>query len=280
MPLKFYSLVIIIAFAVFTSCRNTQNDSVAQELVWSDEFNYEGAPDTTRWQYSLGNGCPSLCGWGNNELEYYTDYDENVRVGEGKLIIQAKYNPNDSLKKYTSAKLITKGKGDWKYGYIEVKAKLPEGVGTWPAIWMMPTVSKYGGWPKSGEIDIMEHVGFDQGNVLGTVHTGAFNHVIGTQQTDTIHIADASNAFHVYAIDWTPEKIDFIADGVVYNTFQNNGGDTDNWPYDEKFYLILNLAVGGNWGGKKGVDNSIWPQQMEVDYVRVYKHPEWHSNND
>lgn len=241
-----------------------------RRLVWADEFEEDGPPDTTRWNYDLGDGCPDICGWGNNELQYYTKRPENVRVEDGRLIIEAHREPYEG-KEYTSTRLVSRKKGDWKYGYIEARAKLPQGTGTWPAIWMLPTDWKYGGWPASGEIDIMEHVGYKQGRVFGTVHTKAFNHGIGTQKGDSIPVGDVHQAFHVYAIDWSPEKIDFLVDGEVYHTFTNEGTGYEAWPFDTPFHLLMNIAVGGNWGGAEGVDEKIWPQRMEVDYVRVYQ---------
>jgi beta-glucanase (GH16 family) len=250
------------------SAQATEADS--RKLVWADEFEQEGAPDTSRWAYDLGDGCPDICGWGNNELQYYTQRTENVRIEGGKLIIEAHQEPYKG-KEYTSTRLVSRKKGDWKYGYIETRAKLPQGTGTWPAIWMLPTDWQYGGWPASGEIDIMEHVGYNQSMVYGTVHTQAFNHGIGTQKGDSIVVADAHEQFHIYAIDWSPEKIDFLVDGEVFNTFTNEGTGYEAWPFDQPFHLLLNLAVGGNWGGAKGIDEDIWPQRMEVDYVRVYQ---------
>lgn len=267
---------LFILLAVITGCAEGPTDNEQQTsnsekvLVWSDEFNYEGEPNPEKWGYDLGDGCPTLCGWGNNEQQTYTKNIENVRVKDGNLIIEAHKMKNDS-NKFTSARLLTKNTGDWKYGYIEVRAKLPEGKGTWPAIWMLPTEWEYGNWPKSGEIDIMEHVGYDHGNIHGTVHTEAFNHIKGTQKGDSIIIDSASDEFHTYAINWTPEKIEFLVDGEIYNTFRNNDQGPEAWPFDKPFHLILNIAVGGNWGGKHGIDHSVWPQKMVVDYVRVYK---------
>jgi len=268
-----YTLLLTGGVALFSACQSQEEKptDIDRELVWSDEFEKSGKPDTNKWGYDLGDGCPTLCGWGNNELQVYTDEESNARIEDGRLIIEARKNRKDSVRKYTSARLITKHKGDWKYGYVEVKAKLPEGKGTWPAIWMLPTDWKYGDWPGSGEIDIMEHVGYDQGNVHGTVHTEAFNHVKGTQKGDSIVLETVSDQFHTYAINWTPDQIEFLVDNEVYNTFSNNGNGHKAWPFDQPFHLILNIAVGGNWGGRNGIDESIWPQRMEVDYVRIYK---------
>lgn len=267
--------------AGLASCANNEKAQLAEtateagnrRLVWADEFEQEGAPDSSRWTYDLGDGCPDICGWGNNELQYYTQRPENVRIEDGRLIIEAHREPYEG-KEYTSTRLVSRQKGDWKYGYIEARAKLPQGTGTWPAIWMLPTDWQYGGWPASGEIDIMEHVGYNPERVYGTVHTKAFNHAIGTQKGDSTEVVDAHHKFHVYAIDWSPEKIDFLVDGEVYHTFLNEGTGYEAWPFDQPFHLLMNLAVGGNWGGAKGVDEEIWPQRMEVDYVRVYQQTE------
>lgn len=243
----------------------------AWTLVWSDEFDKPGAPDETKWGYNLGDGCPDVCGWGNNELEYYTNDPKNVRIADGRLIIEAHKEARGG-KAYTSTRIVSKGKGDWLYGRIETKAKLPKGRGTWPAIWMLPTDWAYGGWPESGEIDIMEHVGFNPGVVHGTIHTGKYNHVKGTQVGKQVQVPDFDTNFHVYAIEWGANKIDFFVDDNLYLTINRNPSDDFNgWPFDKRFHLIMNVAVGGNWGGQQGVDEAIWPQRMEVDYVRVYQ---------
>jgi beta-glucanase (GH16 family) len=185
-------------------------------LVWADEFNYNGLPDPKKWGYDVGGH-----GWGNQELQYYTERrKENARVENGLLIIEAR---RDSWQghEYTSARLVTKGKGDWTYGRIEVKAKLPSGRGTWPAIWMLPTGYEYGGWPSSGEIDIMEHVGFDPDIVHASVHTKAYNHKINTQKTAKIKVDNARSEFNVYAVEWTPEEIRGYVNETPYFTFRN-----------------------------------------------------------
>ncbi len=244
------------------------------KLVWSDEFNYNGLPDSTRWGYDNGNGCPDICGWGNNELQYYTTRrPENARVENGHLVIEARKELFSGMK-YTSARLVSKNKGDWKYGRFEIKAILPAGRGMWPAIWMLPTKWEYGGWPHSGEIDIMENVGYWPDSAFGTVHTGAYNGMKGTQKTKGVSRNDLSTAFHVYAVEWTAESISFSIDDHIYNVFNNEHTNTESWPFDKAFYLLLNIAVGGDWGGKHGVDDTIFPQQMKIDYVRVYQHTE------
>jgi beta-glucanase (GH16 family) len=251
--------MVLLSLLAFVACQ--------PKLVWSDEFDYTGIPDTTKWNYDLGGNN----GWGNNELQVYTRLLQNIRVDQGNLIIEAH---NDSIegKAFSSARIVSKGKGDWLYGKIEVRAKLPYGRGTWPAIWMLPTDWEYGGWPTSGEIDIMEHVGFNQGSVHGTIHTASYNHIKHTEKSGLVSIPDAADNFHVYAINWTKDKIEFFVDNTLYYTAQKSKNDTfKEWPFDKKFHLLMNIAVGGNWGGKEGVDKSVWPQKMEIDYVRVYQ---------
>jgi beta-glucanase (GH16 family) len=256
-------LALTAAFLSTTILLSAQH-SKDWKLVWADEFNYTGKPDTTKWGYDIGGA-----GWGNNELQYYTSDAANASVQKGSLWITArKEKKNDN--QYTSARLRTKGKGDWIYGRIEVKAKLPKGRGLWPAIWMLPTDWEYGGWPASGEIDIMEHVGFMPDSVFGTVHTQAFNHVIHTQVTKALYVSKPYTQYHIYAIEWSKEQIDFYIDDKRYSSFRNSGKGADQWPFDKQFHLLLNIAVGGGWGGQKGVDETIFPQSMEVDYVRVF----------
>jgi beta-glucanase (GH16 family) len=234
-------------------------------LVWSDEFNKDGLPDQSKWNYDTGGH-----GWGNHELEYYTfQRKENARIANGHLIIEARKEAYKNMN-YTSARLVTKGKADWTYGKFEIRAKLPKGRGTWPAIWMLGSKTPLK-WPDDGEIDIMEHVGFHQGFIHGSIHCKAYNHVMRTQRTDTIEVKDCSEAFHVYGLEWTPEQISVSVDGKTYFTFKNEHDGRDKWPWDEPEHLLLNVAVGGDWGGTKGVDESIWPQQMLIDYVRVYQ---------
>lgn len=236
------------------------------QLTWSDEFNYSGLPDNTKWKFETGGH-----GWGNHELQYYTENDtSNALVKNGLLHITAQKKQFDK-NNYTSAKLITRGKKLFQYGRIEVRAKLPPGRGTWPAIWMLGDNIDKVDWPDCGEIDIMEHVGYMKDSVFGSVHTKSFNHVIGTQTTKGIFISDPYTAFHTYAIEWTPEKISFFFDDKHYLDFFNQHKTSAEWPFDAPFYLILNLAIGGDWGGQQGVDDSIFPATMYVDYVRVFE---------
>lgn len=236
------------------------------KLAWSDEFNYNGLPDNSKWTYDVGGS-----GFGNNELQYYTREDTlNAVVRNGLLRITARKQETDG-KSYTSARLLTKDKSEFKYGKIEVRAKLPRGKGTWPAIWMLGKNISEAGWPKCGEIDIMEHVGYEKDSIFGTIHSKSYNHTIGTQKVKAIFIDKPYDDFHVFSIEWTPDKIDFLMDNKVYNHIVNEHKTANEWPFDQPFFLILNLAIGGNWGGKYGVDDSIFPAVFEVDYVRVFK---------
>lgn len=273
-------LLIILSGVFFFACQNSKQEKLSEQfetistptgkwqLVWNDEFDYIGLPDSTKWSYDTdGNSW----GWGNNEAQYYTANDSsNAFVNDGLLTITAKI---DSMggKKYTSARLITKDKGDWLYGRFEIKAKLPTGLGTWPAIWMLSTDWEYGGWPASGEIDIMENVGFIPDTIIGTVHTESYNHMIGTQKTDSIFIPTNSTDFHVYSLEWEQSEIRVFVDNAHYFTFNNEGKSIKEWPFNKRFHLLLNLAIGGNWGGQKGVDDSLFPHRFYIDYVRVYQ---------
>ena len=243
-------------------------DKGGWKLIWSEEFDYTGFPDSTKWSYDTeGN----VYQWGNNEAQYYTSgRKENAWVSDGVLRITALKEPMEG-RSYTSARLITKGKGDWLYGRFEIRAKLPTGRGTWPAIWMLPTDWEYGDWPKSGEIDIMENVGYDPDTIVGSSLTEKYNHAIGTQKNAKIACPDCYKAFHVYALEWEEDEYRLYVDDQLYFTFKNEGTGYEVWPYDKRFHILLNLAIGGNWGGQKGIDDSLFPHVFEIDYVRVYK---------
>ncbi|HSU54179.1 MAG TPA: glycoside hydrolase family 16 protein [Candidatus Dormibacteraeota bacterium] len=253
------------------------------KLVWSDEFDKPGAPDPAKWDYEEGFVR-------NNEAQYYTrERRENARVENGMLIIEARheqfknprFDPNAQGKgaskrsrefaNYTSASLTTRGKASWTYGRIEVRAKLPDARGTWPAIWTLGTNTHEVGWPACGEIDIMEFVGHDPGVIHANIHTHKYNHVRKTGKGSQLRIPDASTAFHVYALEWDKGHMDFFVDDKKYFTYRNEGTGSDAWPYDHDQYLILNLAIGGEWGGQKGIDESSFPQRYYIDYVRVYQ---------
>ncbi|MBN8787484.1 MAG: glycoside hydrolase family 16 protein [Terrimonas sp.] len=259
--------LITISLLCLAGCAQKKEAALNDpEPVWSDEFDYTGLPDSTRWGYDTGGD-----GWGNNEKQFYTEKRaQNAHVENGILTITA-IKEDFQGAGYTSARLVSKNKGDWKYGRMEIKAKLPRGRGIWPAIWMLPTDWKYGDWPESGEIDIMEFVGYLPDSVFATVHTGAYNHSIGTQKGTQTFRTDLSETFHVYTLDWNENEIKIFIDDEAYFTYNNEKKTFREWPFDQKFHLLLNVAVGGNWGGKMGIDDTIFPQTMQVDYVRVYQ---------
>lgn len=272
---KIFWIAPLLVSALFIGCKEDEkSDEIVApsgyKLVWNDEFDYTGLPDSDKWGYDVGNH-----GWGNQELQnYLADTKETANVEGGNLTITAFILERDNRKEYMSSRMVTREKGDWLYGRIDVRAKMPRGVGTWPAIWMLPTDWEYGGWPRSGEIDIMEHVGYDHGNVHATVHTEAFNHSIGTQRGGSVELPKVSDEFHVYSIVWDADKIGFMVDENLYFTFLNSGRGSAEWPFDKRFHLILNIAIGGTWGGRDGVDDSIFPTSMVVDYVRVFQREE------
>lgn len=270
----------IVALFLLLSADEAKNDDAIATVnglpvfgfpdqVWSDEFNYDGRPDPSRWSYDVGDGCPKKCGWGNQELQYYTDKPANAEVKEGSLRITA-FHQKQGKREYTSARLTTKNKFAWNRGCIEVRARLPQAVGTWPAIWMLPDSCHSSKWLACGEIDIMEHVGFHPNEIYTAVHTRAFNSKVCNAQGDMIRVADAVNDFNLYTMEWTDEQLLFKINDQVYYRFPKYGNSLDKWPFDKNFYLIMNIAVGGGWGGLKGIDE-CWPQTMEVDYVRVYR---------
>lgn len=252
------------------------------KLVWSDEFNADGPPDPKKWTYEDGFVR-------NRELQYYTrDRSENARVENGSLVIEAhkeqfpnvrhdadaperRWQQSREFADYTSASVTTRGLADWTYGRIEVRAKLPEGRGVWPAIWMLGTNISQVGWPACGELDIMEFVGHEPDVVHFNVHTRGYNHAIGKGRGSRLSLPDAAANWHVYALNWSPERLVFLLDGKTGFTLENDGTGVDSWPFDAPEYLILNLAIGGAWGAEKGVDESIFPQQFLIDYVRVYE---------
>ncbi len=255
--------------------RNTKD-----QPIWADEFNYSGLPDSSKWDYEEGFVR-------NRELQFYTaDREKNARVEGGMLILEAhkedyifdknlSRNPNplgSDTASYTSAALITRGKASWTYGRIEVRAKLPTGYGMWPAIWMLGVNRTEVGWPMCGEIDIMENVGFDPHTIHANVHTKSYNHVNKTNKGASIEIPKPYEDFHVYAIDWTKDSIVFYVDEERYFSFENEGTGLKEWPFENPQYLLLNIAIGGGWGGQKGIDDSIFPQKMYIDYVRIYQH--------
>lgn len=226
-------------------------------LVWSEEFDVAGSPNSAKWGYDLGAG-----GWGNNELQYYTNRTDNVIISNGTLKITAKkesYNGSN----YTSTRMLTKDKFSFKYGRIEVNAKVPAGVGTWSAIWMMGDNINAVGWPACGEIDIMEHLGREENKIYGTMHYPGRSG--GNADGKTVMITNATTEFHRYGLEWSASTIKVSVDDVVFFTFPNNS----SLPFNQNFFVILNLALGGNFGG--ALDPAFVSGVMEVDYVRIYQ---------
>jgi beta-glucanase (GH16 family) len=240
------------------------------QLAWADEFDADGLPDPAKWAYDTA---ANRTGWYNNERQYYASgRHDNAEVKNGRLVIIARKEslaamPDYGGQHYTSARLVTRGKASWTQGFIEVRAKLPCGPGSWPAIWMLGTG---GQWPADGEIDIMEHVGNKPGEILGSIYTNAQNWPRGTGKTDRIMVPDACQAFHAYQLTWTKDRMLVGVDGHNYaELVKLKDGGNDQWPFDRPQYLLLNLAVGGDLGGPVRDDTLPW--QFEVDYVRVYQ---------
>jgi len=234
-------------------------------LAFSDDFDKAGAPDPAKWGYELGY-------IRNREAQYYTSRPENARVEDGSLVIEARKEPHQGFG-YTSASLNTLGRFEFLYGRVEVRAKLPAGKGAWPAVWMLGVNRTQVGWPACGEIDIMENVGFDPLRIHGSVHTTAYNHNIGTHKTGITTVEDPAAAFHVYAMEWHADRIEVSVDGQTYFRFASEGTGTAAWPFDRPQYLLLNLAIGGSWGGQQGIDDSRFPMKYLIDYVRIYRKP-------
>lgn len=261
-----FALLTFLSF--ITQLLLAQDDNY--QLIWADEFD---APtlNTNNWNYELGGH-----GWGNQELQYYSDRTDNVRIENGKLIIEAKkeiYPPESAYPNaYTSGRITTKNKVKTCYGKIEARISLPAGAGTWPAFWMMPNDNAYGSWPRSGEIDIMEHVGYDPDMISFAVHTYNKNGSRGNNWHSQITNNTVENNFHTYAIEWLDDRIAFYFDGQKQITlWRNFTDDYKGWPFDKDFFVIFNLALGGKMGGT--VNDAIFnsPVKMEVDYVRIYQ---------
>ena len=276
------NIAFLISIVVIAGCaqnnaitkNDDENDTIpvpdGWELVWNDEFDGDTI-DFDKWEHEV-----NARGGGNNELQYYTDRSQNSRVKDGLLIIQAlkeTFTGPEGTREYTSARLRTKNRGDWKYGRFEIKAKLPYGQGLWPAIWMLPTDWVYGGWAASGEIDIMELVGNDPATVYGTLHYGgAYPDNVHTGASYKLDFGNFALDFHVFALEWDATEIRWYVDDSLYQVqreWYSHGNDYPA-PFNQRFHLLLNVAVGGNWPGNP--DNTTsFPQKMEVDYVRVYQ---------
>ena len=256
------SISLIIAVSCFgESNKKPKQLPISNEmtLFWSDEFNTDGAPDSAKWGYDLGTGSN---GWGNSELQFYTNRPENVIVQGGVLKIKA---IKESYKgsEYTSARLLSMGKFAFTYGKVEVKVKLPAGVGTWPAAWMLGSNISTAGWPACGEMDIVEHRGSELNKIFGTLHYPGRSG--GNADGNTKVIANATTEFHIYTLDWSAASIKIYVDNQLFHTVANSS----RIPFNHDFFLIMNLAIGGNFAGP--VDPTLTNATMEVDYIRVYK---------
>lgn len=274
--------VLLLSLLVLASCdtSETENTPAAPEvtvpvvetgegnLIWSDEFN-SSSLNTDDWRFETGAN-----GWGNNEWQNYTN-GANAEVNNGNLIITAKkVGPGQNVGDYTSTRLLSKQ--TFKYGRVEIRAKMPDhqGNGLWPALWMLGEDIFTIGWPDCGEIDLMEYVSYDPNHVVQTIHSVANNHSNGTQiSTGEIPFDTIEEEFHNYGLIWQENKLEFyldIPDNITLTINRPASYNNDNWPFNKEYFFILNIAVGGNWGGLEGVDDAIFPAKMEVDYVRVY----------
>ena len=273
---NFVAMTLLLALAVPAGADE------AWKLIWSDEFDYTGLPDPAKWDYEEGF-------LRNRESQYYMRArQQNSWVENGTLVLRAVKEPIENprfregasekdwkrhrqVADYTSASLITRGKASWRHARVEVCAQLPAGRGIWPAIWMLGDSIGDVGWPACGEIDIMEYVGFAPDTIHANVHTSKYNHVRGNGKGAKKTVRSPHADFHVYAVEWDERQMDFYVDDEKYFTYQNEGTGTAAWPFEARFYLILNIAVGGSWGGRQGIDDAIFPQTMTIDYVRVYQ---------
>lgn len=252
-------LINTILFFIFIS--SAALSAQERKVVWEENFNGDEL-EMQSWNFETGDGCPELCGWGNNERQVYTK--TNHQVSEGRLHIKAK----KLGKEYSSTKITTKGKREFQYGKIEVRAKLPLGKGLWPAFWMLGSNIDKVGWPRCGEIDILEYVGKEPEHIFTSLHTpDSFGSTINTKKDV---VSGIEEGFHTYAIDWTKDSIQFLIDDQLFYNFSPEYKDEKIWPFDQPFYIILNVAIGGNFGGPE-VDDSIFPQEFIIDYIRVYQ---------
>lgn len=250
----FFILISVLSLSSFSQ-------QAGKKLVWEEEFLGKELNEKV-WNYELGNGCPNVCGWGNNERQVYTQTNHELK--DGMLYITAKKEEDN----YTSTRITTAGKKEFTYGYMEVRAKLPVGQGIWPAFWMLGSNIKEKGWPLAGEIDILEYVGKNPHMVYTSLHTqDSHGETINTRKTE---FKDIETGFHTYAIDWTAERIIFFVDGKSVYTFQPEEKTEATWPYNQPFYFLVNMAIGGNFGGPE-VDDTIFPQTYIIDYIKVYQ---------
>ena len=287
---------LVFTIYIFILCSCSEDEDKAQgndqapifssnwEMLWSDEFDGEDL-DLSKW-----NKLSWRPGWVNNELQAYTERDTNIFLESGFLVLQGlidpgfsgtDYNGNDYNADYTSGRVNTDGKFSTTYGRFDIRAKLPKGKGSWPAIWMLGESINSIGWPDCGEIDIMEHVGYDEGMIHGSIHTEEYNHMYNTQRSGSKYIENVTSTFHVYSLEWSPFYLRYLIDDEpFFFVYNDSKGDNSKWPFDDPHYIILNLAIGGDWGGVQGISTSEFPMQMMVDYVRVFKQSNSYNNVD
>ncbi len=273
--------IIILIMILLSYCNPTESsktkdvegeneinyDLEGWNLVWHDEFEADSL-DMTSWRFETGGH-----GWGNSELQYYTDRTDNTFLEDGKLIIKG-IKEDYKGSEYTSARVNSVH--GWCYKRIDISAKLPMGIGTWPALWMLPDDWNLGNgsWPDNGELDIMEHVGHNPGHVSASIHCHAYNHKNNTHKTGSMFLQTAMTEFHVYSIQWEQSQINYFVDDSLIFTYEKTDDSWEKWPFFKDFHLIFNIAIGGSWGGAQGVDDLIFPVFMEIDYVRVYEKEE------
>ena len=250
--------ILLIAALLIASVGTAQVNK--GKLIWEENFDDQALNEAV-WNFELGNGCPHICGWGNNERQHYTT--ENHRLEDGNLIITARKDGD----RYTSTRITTASKKEFQYGYIEARAKLPVGHGIWPAFWMLGVDIKQVGWPMCGEIDILEYIGKEPGMVYTTLHyKDRHGDKANGKKTPMPAIEEG---WHTYGVNWTKDKIEFFVDGKSVFSHSEKNKTQENWPFDQPFYILVNMAIGGNFGGPE-VDDSIFPQEYVIDYIRVY----------
>ena len=269
--------VCIITLLSLTSCDTDETQKVAEftNLIMSDEFSVEGAPDPLKWTYDIGNGTQQglPVGWGNNELQYYTDRTENIKVENGVLVITANQESFGGSN-YTSGRLISQGLFEQQYGRFEARIRLPYGKGIWPAFWLLGNDCDENAWPQCGEIDVMEYLGDAPTVVFGSVHGPQYSGGESISKQYELQNDRFDTGFHIFGIEWGPDYINYYVDGDLYQsitpeTVSEETNGAGEWVFNRPFYIILNIAVGGNLPGSPNSE-TVFPQSMYVDYVRVF----------
>jgi beta-glucanase (GH16 family) len=261
MKTKVLFIIVLVSLPVQCQTKEPDKQTAVKTLFWSEEFDHNGLPDSKKWNIEVGKARA------NNEPQYYTNDLKNVQVADGKLTITVRQEDFEKGKRYTSARINTKGKCEFTYGRIEARAKLPKGRGVWPAFW---TLGLTEGWPACGEIDIMEYWGHDENTIASNIHTRDYNHTTGTGRGGKITYEKPWEDFHIYAVEWYPDRMDFYMDDKMFYSCISKGEGVGEWPFFAPQFLIVNLALWNNWNGQPGIDDSIFPQEFIIDYIRVY----------